>query len=570
VLIYRTQCHVVQTRQQLQAVARQAARLARICRPARGAFVSLLVDAGEVAAGVCDTLQGSSDDRHPVQSQLELGVLAVARALVDASYEGASVHLSHVERCFDDVCRHVANPTFARPVSEGFAYYAVSPESYLFAARALVQRVRRRCICVGVRSIGLTLGAIVAAAMESAGTSCAFCTVRPQGHPFARRLTVGSALETAWREEISGDATFAIVDEGPGMSGTTLTSVAEALSALGASDEQVVFVPSWDPDTSRFVSDDARRRWSRHARFVADFDATLAAESDPPWQGDVVADLGGGQWRQLSRNGHRNPVVHPQHERRKYLVRRDEEPQSDTLRWVKFAGYGRYGRAVLERANQAAESGWSPRPVAEGEGWISYPVLRGPMLRESDVTTNVLDRAAQYLAWVARTFRAAHAEIDALATMARHNVTTILGPAAADSFGAIARPLDHTEAVLLDGHMQLHEWIGDGDTWLKCDGAEHGDDHFYPGPADIAWDVAATCDEWCLDRNGREYLIGRYARLSGDAGVVHRLRFYEPSYLAFRAGYCTVASAQLEGSLDGARFGALRDRYAARLQQVLA
>src|SRR5207302_4552914 len=55
--------------------------------------------------------------------------------------------------------------------------------------------------------------------------------------------------------------------------------------------------------------------------------------------------------------------------------------------------------------------------------------------------------------------------------------------------------------VLVDGRMQPHEWIRSKDgTIIKVDGCTHGDDHFFPGPTDIAWDLAGAIVEWSLDR----------------------------------------------------------------------
>jgi hypothetical protein len=43
--------------------------------------------------------------------------------------------------------------------------------------------------------------------------------------------------------------------------------------------------------------------------------------------------------------------------------------------------------------------------------------------------------------------------------------------------------------------------------------------------------------EFDLERDGREYLIDTYTRLSGDRSIRARLPFFTAAYLAFRIGY---------------------------------
>src|SRR4051812_26803993 len=61
---------------------------------------------------------------------------------------------------------HIADSLLVRE-PEGFAFYAVYPELYEMAARRLDPSPKR--LVIGVRSIGTTLGAVVAAASHAAG-----------------------------------------------------------------------------------------------------------------------------------------------------------------------------------------------------------------------------------------------------------------------------------------------------------------------------------------------------------------------------------------------------------------
>jgi hypothetical protein len=108
-------------------------------------------------------------------------------------------------------------------------------------------------------------------------------------------------------------------------------------------------------------------------------------------------------------------------------------------------------------------------------------------------------------------------------------------------------------AVIVDGRMQPHEWIcSDRGVWLKVDGGSHGDDHFYPGATDIAWDLAGAIIEWRLDSPATEYFLSRYRRASGD-DPGSRLPSFLLAYSAFRLGYCKMAAESVQDEQERAR-----------------
>jgi len=106
--------------------------------------------------------------------------------------------------------------------TEGFALYALYPESYLQAA--LNSQLTSKTVVIGLRSIGVTLAALVAAAL---GSGPSF-SLRPTGPPFQRRVQVTAELSDLILADPKSD--FAIVDEGPGLSGSSLGSVVDWLS----------------------------------------------------------------------------------------------------------------------------------------------------------------------------------------------------------------------------------------------------------------------------------------------------------------------------------------------------
>jgi hypothetical protein len=315
---------------------------------------------------------------------------------------------------------------------------------------------------------------------------------------------------------------FAIVDEGPGMSGSSFASVAELLAGFGIGDDRIVFLPAWAPDGSAFVNENARRRWQRHRKYWTPFEELRRFED--------ADDLSAGKWRERR---HIRPPVQPQHERRKYL-------RGDIL--YKFSGYGRYGRAKLERAERLAE--WLPPTLGLEDGFLVSRWVEG---RSARPTAELIQHAARYLAQVAREFATGRtADTARLAEMIEHNTGRAW----------TAAPPQGPE-VVLDGRMLPHEWLETPDGIVKTDALDHGDDHFYPGPQDIAWDVAAFGVEFgCQER-----IVEAYTQASGDQDAAARVPFYRAAYLAFRRGYCELAANALAGSADGARFHRARERY---------
>jgi hypothetical protein len=395
---------------------------------------------------------------------------------------------------------------------DGFAYDALDPELYRRAARRFVAEARpERVAVVGVRGIGATLGAVVAAEVPNSR----LWTVRPRGHLFDRQVRVDYDVARAW---VGWNGHFAIVDEGP----ARVAAVAEFLGSLGIRDDRIVFLIACAPDANCFEEEAARRRWDRHRQYWTPFEDLHLF--------DDAVDLSAGKWRELRRV---RPAVHPRHEQRKYLREG---------RLYKFAGYGRYGRAKLERAERLA--GFIAPVVGLENGFLAQVWVEGRPVRSSRA---FVEHAARYLAHIAREFPTGDAApVEALAMMIAQNT----GRPWADA-------LPDGRAVALDGRMLPHDWLETPNGYVKTDALDHFDDRFYPGPQDIAWDLAACGVEF----DCRERLLDCYARESGDAGAAARVPFYRAAYLAFRLGYCDLASRELAGTPDGARFHRARERY---------
>jgi hypothetical protein len=131
------------------------------------------------------------------------------------------------------------------------------------------------------------------------------------------------------------------------------------------------------------------------------------------------------------------------------------------------------------------------------------------------------------------------------------------------------RGLGEAPAVAIDGRVLRHEWLRAGDGYLKADAVDHHDDHFFPGPADIAWDVAAFGAEFALSDAALGDLAADVAARARDPGLSRRIPYYAVAYLAFRLGYAHLAAATLAGTPDGRRMAERAANYRVLLDVAL-
>jgi hypothetical protein len=206
----------------------------------------------------------------------------------------------------------------------------------------------------------------------------------------------------------------------------------------------------------------------------------------------------------------------------------------------------------------------TPHVPGEPQRWQNRPV-------------GLITALAEYLARIACDCRVpgAYSGHRELSRMLRTNVLEGIGPRWVDRADALARrKFDESGTddwlVQPDARMLPHEWLRTPTGgFVKTDGFEHHDDHFFPGLTDIAWDVAGTCVEWRLSPREEAALLDHYRARSGDAHIGPRLAFFRAVYVAFRMGYADLAASALGHSADGRRFSHLRDRYAQMLSAAL-
>lgn len=549
-----------------------------------GAWVSALVEAGGLAQGLADAGAEAG----------EAAALALATALAAVMGRSWETGLADLPAAVPPrVAAAVAALAVLVPAlpgaveirrAEGFAHYAVYPEAYWQAASRLAAPRPGRVL--GIRSIGSTLAACVAAALDAPPP----VTVRPEGHPFDRTVAPGAAAAAAMRQ--GAGAVWAIVDEGPGLSGSSFGAAAAALGRAGVAEDRIVLLPSHGGAPGAMAGEAQRRLWARARRAVAPCETLWAPEAGPgrrlgDWVRDLTGplqappeDVAGGAWRQHHYAAERDwPAVDRQNERRKYRL--TGGAASILLR---FTGLGAFGRAKAERARILSEAGFGLAPLAWRHGFLAE-AWRGdlrPLAAPEVDRPALLRRTAAYLAFRARAFPAVAREgaaPGALLAMARANAAEALGPdgLGPEAAAALDRWAERLPAlagaahpVAVDGRLALHEWLrDDAGRLVKTDALDHCCGHDLVGCQDIAWDVAGAAVEYGLDPDETEALRDAVSRAAGRPCDPGLLGFFGLAYPAFRVGVLAMALGR-EAGPEADRLGAALAAATAALRRAIA
>ncbi len=400
---------------------------------------------------------------------------------------------------------------------EGYAYYALQPGAY---ARLLEPGHERAggVAVVGVRSIGSSLSAVVLAELRSRQLSAERITVRPTGHPWDRRLAPSASLHAF----VLGRPTalYLVVDEGPGLSGSTFLAAAEGLERCGVPRERIELWTSHPPDPARLVARDAEARWARYrTRALA-----------PPLLPKGARDLSAGAWRaEVYDSEWEWPACHTALERHKYRMSCGAQ--------IKFVGLPPYGDAPFARGQLLAAAGFCPAVVAHGPGYLAQRWVEGRPLRAPVAGSIRLRRLLEYLVFRSRACRAEDASVSALDHALRINVAEAIG-------WEVPRELQLRveHPVYADARLAPHEWIETPRGQLyKMDAIDHGDDHSFPGPCDSAWDIAGAILEWRLEPALASELCDEYRRRTRD-DVRLRLAPYLLAYASQQVARSTLAA----------------------------
>lgn len=431
--------------------------------------------------------------------------------------------------------------------AEGFSYYGLHPLDFW----DLAQQIRREgpsAAVLGVRSIGTTLSSIVCRALHCRGREAERLTVRPDGPPYHRTLEF-TPEQLQWvREHLGRGADFIVVDEGPGFSGASFTAVGRALRQAGVPNRQILFMGSRSPEStelrSRFDPE-----WNTF-RFCSVVQGTRVPAAAKVY-------CAGGFWRQSRFANQQDwPACWTQLERNKYF-------SADGRSLFKFEGFGRYGETVLERAQQLAQAAFGPQVLGYDNGFVEYATVGGQPMTAASADPAGLERLAEYCGLRAATQEASAPGPVSLESMLQHNLRVEFGL----EHYRLELPLERL--VITDSRMMPHEWIAGGERMMKTDAASHGDDHLFPGPTDIAWDLAGVIAEWDLDRSRQDFLIAEYQRRSGD-NATSRLPAYLLAYSVFRMACCRMGAAAMAAWDECYRLQREYRRHRRRVESLLA
>ncbi len=541
---------------------------------AHGLLVAALIETGELAQGLADRAfeaHGRQDAPfHESDAAMSL-TLALAEA-VGLSWserrictEPALAAIAAVEACAKGGDLTVKLP-------EGFAHYALYPETYYEAARSLAGR---DLSVIGIRSIGTTLAGMVAA---GAGARCPQ-TVRPVGHPFDRSLALAEPLALPRGTEV------AIVDEGPGLSGSSITAVATELQAVGIERERVHVFPSHANGPGPQASEAVRSFWKAAQLHLRTFDDAILTGGERglvSWVADLTGEpvgdlreITGGAWRG-TRGWHGDlPPVHPWQEKRKFLL------ESRSGSWLlRFAGLGRIGLEKLARAEALAEAGFAPKPLGFRHGFIveRWHGDARPLDPSGPERRRFLAHLGDYLGFRSRNFAsdvATGASSQQLFDMLHVNAEEEFGPERARHLTAwrplLARLHAKVSRIETDNRLHVWEWLilPDG-RFLKADAVDHHAAHDLVGCQDIAWDIAGASIEFTLTAGERQDLISRIEQVGGFVVDRAQVRFATRCYPAFQLGYYREAAASTKDADEAGRLRAAAERYASYLSKLLA
>jgi hypothetical protein len=547
-------------------------------RERHAGLVSAFIRAGELAQGLADAEFDAKgfDDLSPVQEESSRFLLALAHAIV-RSWDDYFAGDLGLPSDWEDLLDRLGAPVPLRiKQAEGYAYYALYPESYAEAAAR--SGLGADTVVIGIRGIGAGLAALVAAAIGAAPA----VTVRPTGHPFERRIEVGPAL--AQRLLARDEVNFAIVDEGPGLSGSSFGGVADWLQERGVALERLHFFASHGGELGPQASIAHRTRWAKASRHNVDMDEVLIRRANPAqrlesWVRDLVGELdgpleeiSGGAWRERLYESEADwPSIDAQLERRKFLARAGGQT------WlVKFAGLGAAGAARLAKGRVLAEAGHTPEIAGLRHGFLVQRWVEGaPLDVARPNRQQLIEAVGRYLGFRARHLPAGGkgASLTQLFTMARYNIGQALGDEMAAkatvALGDAERFTGMVHRVDTDNRLHRWEWrVGRDGGIVKTDALDHSAAHDLVGCQDISWDIAGAAVEFGLSFDERAHLAWLVGKENPERDRHGLLEVMQICYVGFQLGLWTYAMARSDDA-ERRRIKLTLDRYAGQLDALL-
>lgn len=425
---------------------------------------------------------------------------------------------------------------------------------------------------VGVRSIGTSLSALVKADLQAQGRGGTRCTIRPIGRPYARRVEPADEQSIREMTKTIGVTEALIMDEGPGMSGSSMASAAQALADAGIERSRIAFLPGHGGEPGGQGDETTQCWWATTPRYATPLEAVrwnglalpdaLAARTVGLYAGGMsvvkVETCGGGIWRSTAYASELDwPAACAAFERPKYLCTLEN---GDRLLW-KFAGLATEANgeaqeeALFDALTERSKLGWTVAPLGRGMGFVALPWLAGTLLTRADADIDTLNHIARYLVAVSAPPMAeqeAEAAIARLFDMLYWNTWEALGEETAArtrrwSETAVTSDWIKRARTYGDGHLASHEWLRtQTGNLLKTDSDDHSGDHTIVGKQCYVWDVAGAVVEWGLDPDSIRRFTDAVQQAAGETIPDNALTFYRMAYAAYRIGQTSLC-AQISG-----------------------
>ena len=473
-------------------------------------------------------------------------------------------------------------------IPEGLAWYALYPDSYAQTAEDWCRRFDRAgadVSVVGLRSIGTTLAAVVAQALRWRGLDVSgSATVRPAGIAPFRRVELPPAIKPATHN--------IVVDEGPGLSGSSMVAVARAFLNAGADADSIHFFAGHGYGPGPSAGADAPEWWNSHRVWTTSPDSTFiggrllpdalasAAETCAGEPANGPAEpLGTTGWQQLSGLRNLPSAVAPSIETPKKVVRL----RSGRHVILKFAGLaptsGRLRREGAQYRCCSRSSAWVSFEESR-HGWVVTPWVEGRRLTAADASIAfVKDHLGPWIAAVSTEWLRPGELQDGISRIARALSAWAEMRDDRSSAAVIAsmaeRELAKIDAAPLpcygDGRLAPHEWIREpSGNFRKVDAGGHDCDHTWVGRQPIAWDLAGAEVEWGLGHQCIGALHAVVQRLTGYACSEETSAFYVAGYCAFRAAAAHYSAILSDDAEMRRHLRRARECYERRLKATLA
>ncbi|MDB5037676.1 MAG: hypothetical protein JWQ35_1204 [Bacteriovoracaceae bacterium] len=539
----------------------------------------LLIETGELSQGLLDDeFKKKGADDWTVKTALCSKLTLEAAKLFTKSYhflenprtnDDPKIDSSKILKLFRKLSTFNLPSRLKIKIPEGYSYYSLYPEQYLLAAKKLRERSRSSFVVIGIRSIGTSLASLVAAVLDSQYLPFSF---RPIGEPFDRKLKTEKRL-LALMQESAKSSDFAVVDEGPGISGSSFGAVVSWLTEkLKIDVKRIHLFPSHDADPAFFLNQKHKKKWKATSHYVYSFEDLVRTSFQKyifPKQSSCE-ELSAGNWRSLLfKKKNQWPPSNPFQERRKYLI---SVGKNNLV--AKFVGLGRLGEEAFKRAKILESDGLAPPVHSYSYGYLTQNWLSAasPLSAASEVDRDLLLQTLGRYIQKTKTFRAKELSGTSVQELYKMSHQLIKSELNISTFGRWAKFLPailaEQKKVKTDNKMQNWEWlILPSGKILKTDGLDHYRSHEGIGAQDIEWDIAGAIVELNLNESEEtklDRLLGISQRNKESLSVRN---FYRETYLAIQLGICLSSASKLAATypLEAQRFRALARQYSEKL-----